>query len=481
MTSSLLAALRGSQKPRVLFRPPAASEAAGFEAIELAESVGLILDPWQQILVRATLAEQADGRYAADTVAALVARQNGKGGWLEAITLHGMFLVRDPLTLWTAHQFKTSSEAFLRIRGWIDSSDDLRKCVSKMNAAHGEEGIELFGGAVRLRFVARSKSSGRGFSPQRIIFDEAQELSTAAQGALVPSMRAQSNRQSIYTGTVPSPDVNHPEVFTGLRDRGRAGLAKRFAWAEWSPKGSDDPVKAAALNLDDQSHWAAANPALGYRVTMDALSSDRNELTDDDFAREALSVWPSTPDQGISVFGPGVWEDLGTADLPKLRPSAIGLEVATERGTASIAAAVGGEVATVAAVDERPGTGWLVPEAKRIQSEQGCEVAIHGQGPASDLIPALEAAGVRLKILKAGDYSDACAQLWDRVAEQTLQHPEHPLLDRAVYGATKRPIGDRWVWDMKKSATNVAMLKAATVALWAASSGADYNVLDSIY
>lgn len=477
--SSPRAALLGSQRPRVLFRPKASSEAAAVEAIELAESVGLVLDPWQQLLVRMTLAEQADGRYAADTVGALVARQNGKGGWLEAVALHGLFLVRDPLTLWTAHQFKTSSEAFLRIRGWVDGSDDLRKCVSKMNAAHGEEGIELFRGQVRLRFVARSKSSGRGFSPQRIIFDEAQELSTAAQGALVPSMRAQRNRQSIYTGTVPGPDVNHPEVFTGLRDRGRKGEVRRFAWAEWSPKGSEDPAKAFALDLDDERHWAHSNPALGYRVTLDALSSDRNELTDDDFAREALSVWPSIPDEGISVFGPGAWEGLAQ-ELDPERPGAIGLEVAADRSRASIAAAVGGAVATVAAVDERPGTGWLVPEAKRIQDEQGCDVAVHGQGPASDLIPALEAAGVRLLILKAGDYADACAHMWDRVAEQNLQHPDHPLLNQAVYGATKRPVGDRWVWDMKKSATNVAMLKAATVALWAANQGMNYDPMTSV-
>ena len=472
--------LRGSQRPRVLYRPTAASEAAGVEAIELAESVGLMLDPWQQLLVRVTLAEQADGRYAADTVAALVARQNGKGGWLEAVALHGLFLVRDPLTLWTAHQFKTSSEAFLRIRGWVDGSDDLRKCVSKMNAAHGEEGIELFRGSVRLRFVARSKSSGRGFSPQRIIFDEAQELSTAAQGALVPSMRAQRTRQSIYTGTVPGPDVNHPEVFTGLRDRGRAGKAKRFAWAEWSPRGSGDPLKASQLDLDDPKHWAASNPAIGYRVSLEALQSDRNELTDDDFAREALSVWPSVPDEGISVFGPGAWEGLANPDLQPERPTAVGLEVAVDRSRGSIAASVHGSPATVAAVDERPGTGWLVAEAKRIQDTYGCDVAVHGAGSAADLIPALEAADVRLTILRAGDYADACAQMWDAVAEARLQHPDHPLLNQAVYGATKRPTGDRWVWDMKKSATNVAMLKAATVALWAASQGANYDPMGSV-
>jgi phage terminase large subunit-like protein len=94
--------------------------------------------------------------------------------------------------------------------------------VKRINNSHGEEGIELHGGQ-RLRFLARSKSSGRGFSPQRIIFDEAQELPKVATEAMLPSMRAQRNRQAIYTGTVPGPEINNPDHWTRLRDRGRAG------------------------------------------------------------------------------------------------------------------------------------------------------------------------------------------------------------------------------------------------------------------
>jgi phage terminase large subunit-like protein len=239
-------ALRGSQRPRVLTRPDFVSEDAGVEAIELAESVGLRLDPWQKTIVRVILAEDRRGLYAAREVGYLVSRQNGKGAALEAVALHGMFLVGDPLTLWTAHQFKTSSEAFLRMKGWIDGSDDLRRHVRRVVSAHGEEGFELHNG-VRLRFLARSKSSGRGFSPQRIIFDEAQELAKVAAEAMLPSMRAQRNRQAIYTGTVPGPEINNPEHWRRVRDRGRAGGEGRLAWLEWTPKGSDDP--AAKIDL----------------------------------------------------------------------------------------------------------------------------------------------------------------------------------------------------------------------------------------
>jgi hypothetical protein len=113
------------------------------------------------------------GLYASSEVAYLVARQNGKGAALEAIALHGLFLVGDPLTLWTAHQFKTSSEAFIRVRGWIDGSDELRPLVKRINAAHGEEGIELHAGRGcgswrgRSRLVVGSRRSGSSSTRRR--------------------------------------------------------------------------------------------------------------------------------------------------------------------------------------------------------------------------------------------------------------------------------------------------------------------------
>lgn len=437
-----------------------------------------MLDPWQQTLVRLTLAEDKDGRYAADTVAALVARQNGKGGWLEAVVLHGMFLVKDPLTLWTAHQFKTSTEAFLRIRGWIDGSDDLRRYVKRINAAHGEEGIQLVDGP-RLRFLARSKSSGRGFSPQRAIFDEAQELAKVAQAAIVPSMRAQWNKQSIYTGTVPGPDVNNPEVFTRIRDRGRTSASKRLAWAEWSPKGSDDPLIAADLDLDDRKHWRAANPAMGYRVSERALQSDRDELDDDDFAREALSIWPSTPDHTVTLFGPGRWEGAGIGGQEPPRAQAIGLAVSLDEEWGSIAAAGRwpDDRFNIGAVERREGSRWLIAEAKRMQAEHGVAVLVDEKCPDATLVPELRAAGVAVIPLTLADCIEANAGIRRRFREGTVTHMNHPALTQAAANAEWRLVSDRKVLGRQRSKGDISMIEAATLALH----GADGVASPSIY
>lgn len=483
-TTLLPSALRGSQKPRVLTRPPFATEDAGQEAIDLAESVGLHLDPWQQLIVRVALAEDDRGLYAAREVAYLVARQNGKGAALEAIALHGLFLVGDPLTLWTAHETKTSGEAFIRMKGWVDGSDDLRRHVKRINNSHGEEGIELTSG-FRLRFLARSKSSGRGFSPQRIIFDEAQELPKVATEAMLPSMRAQRNRQAIYTGTVPGPDINNPDHWTRLRDRGRVGSG-RLAWLEWTPRGSTEPDTATSIDLDDEGVWAAANPGAGFRdgLDLDTLAADREALDDDSFGRECLSIWPQIPELDMdSTFGKGKWATCATTiDFPEA-PLAIGVAVSVDRLWASISAAALIEPPEpedddedvdlepsvfVAASDRRAETDWLVAEVKRIQDKFDCAVVIDEKGPASDLLEDFDKADVAVETVNINEYADACSKFFDKVRAGRILHPSSPELNAAVAGSEWRYVNDRRVWGRRASVSDVSMLEAATLAAYGA-------------
>lgn len=452
----------------MLTRPAFRSEDAGQEAIELAASVGLHLDPWQQLVVRVALAEQADGRYAASEVGFLVARQNGKGGILEAIALHGMFLVGDPLTLWTAHQTKTSFEAHQRMKGWVEGSSDLSRKVKSINNAHGDEGITLTNG-VRLRFVARSKSSGRGFSPQRVILDEAQELSAVAVAALIPAMRAQPNKQSIYCGTVPGPETNNPEHWTRIRDRGRAGGSGRLAWAEWSPKGSDDPIKAAKIDLGSPRVAADSNPAIGYRVDSSGIADERHELGDEDAARELFSIWPAVG-AGEGIFGSAAWATSAVSEgEPPSSGLVLGVAVSFDGEWASIGGAgPDGERVVLASVDHRRDTAWVAAEVKRIQLARNCAVVIDGKGTASDLVQPLKDAGVRLTVLGLNEVCDAYSTLWRdiRVDPPRAVHLTNPTLDDAHSASVPRPVGDRWAAGRKVSGADISMLEAVCLAAW---------------
>jgi hypothetical protein len=68
----------GNQRPRIC-QVPKYSSTTGDEAIELAAMAGLYLDDWQQFVLRHSLGETREGKWAAREVGLMVSRQNGKG------------------------------------------------------------------------------------------------------------------------------------------------------------------------------------------------------------------------------------------------------------------------------------------------------------------------------------------------------------------------------------------------------------------
>lgn len=457
-TLSLPAELLGVQLPRVSSAPPSTST-AGVEVVELAASVGLVLDPWQEHAVKVALAERPDGRWSAFEVGILVARQNGKGAILEAIELAALYLFGERLILHSAHEFKTAQEAFLRLKALIDNSDDLRKRVARVRTSHGEEGFEMIGGQ-RLRFVARSRSSGRGFSGDRLILDEAQELPRSAMGALLPTMSARPNPQVIYTGTVPGAN-NDSAHFASVRDRGRLGGDSSLAWLEWSP---GDEVE----DLDDLDAWAAANPALGHRITEETIQRERNSLGEEEFARERLSIWSGA--KQTAVIDPRLWSAAADAMSRVLDPVAFAIDVTPDRSAASIALAGRrkDKLRHVEVVENKRGTGWVVERVAQLKARWApCAIVLDASGPAGSLIPALSEAGAEPMVTSAREMGQACGSLFDLVAEGGLRHINQPALNGALGAAKKRLLGDSWAWHRKDSNADISPLVAVTLALYA--------------
>src|SRR5215469_5623236 len=190
--SSTLAAPRsvllGDQRPRLWSVPPAAAS-EGERVAALAAQAGLILDDWERWVLWEGLGRTGTGQWSAFEKALIVARQNGKGAILEALELAALFLddFGVDLILHSAHEFKTASEAFRRIQARIDNHPSFRRRVRQVYLQRGAESIELRNGK-RLRFIARSSGSGRGFSADLVILDEAYELGDAAMAALLPTL-----------------------------------------------------------------------------------------------------------------------------------------------------------------------------------------------------------------------------------------------------------------------------------------------------
>lgn len=393
-------------------------------------------------------------------------RQNGKNGVIEMRELYGMVVLGERF-LHTAHEVKTARKAFIRIAGFFENAreyPELAAMVKEIRKTNGQEAVLLDNGG-GVEFIARSKGSGRGFTVDVLVCDEAQDLGDEELAALLPTISAAPlrNPQVVLTGTPPDPEKSHGEVFARVRADGEAGRDARLAWTDFGV--ADGPLP----DVDDRAGIEANNPALGIRLAWREVDRERNLMSPETFARERRGWWGDPNMATGTAFGPGVWEACGDDQVAPPDGYALGVAVAWSRDAASLGAAgFDGDVGVVGAVDRRLGVGWVVPEVARIQKESGCLVVVDGRGPTKDLVPALEAAGVRLTVCKTDQTLEAWSLIFDRAQAGSLRHPNAALLNAAVAVANKRPVGDRWTWGRKQSTGDISMLEAVTLALWAA-------------
>lgn len=453
MTTSPPAALLGAQQPRVRSVPDYATS-AGREAVEFCESVGLNLDPWQGFVLDDALGERADGKWTAFEVGLLVPRQNGKGAVLEARELAGLFLFDEQLILHSAHEFKTAQEAFRRVLFHVENNAHLSKRVKRVRTSHGEEGIELTSGA-RLRFVARSTGSGRGFSGDCVILDEAYNLASEGMSALLPTLSARPNPQIWYTS---SAGMEASVQLRRVRERGLSGDAGRLAFFEWSAPADAD--------LDDPNAWAQANPALGIRITAEFVASERAAMDDVGFSRERLGIWFDPSAQ--QVIDGRRWAALADPKSQVLDPVIVALDATPERSGAAIAVAGRRRdgVGHVEVIKAAPGTAWLLDEVVRLNAKLRPRAwLLDPSSSAGSLINALAEAGIEPDLLQAREMAQACGEFYEAVVERgTLRHLGQAPLNTALVGARQRKLADAWAWDRRSSDTDISPLVAVTAA-----------------
>lgn len=444
---------------------------------------GLVLDPWQQLVLHLGLAEDATGKWAAFEVAVNVPRQNGKGGAIEARELAGLFLLGERLILHSAHEFKTAKEAFLRIESLITNCDDLRKRVKRVRQTTGEEAIELNSGA-RLRFLARSGGSGRGFSGDCNMMDEAMILGDEAVGALMPTMSARPNPQIWYLG---SAGIGHPSVQLGrLRARALSAMEAgepdpSLAYLEWSinPHTAECPVDCT--EHDDPASpisVAKANPALGYRISQEHVNREMLSMSTPIYARERLGVglYPSDGVDAWQVIAEDAWRALTDVESEPQDPVAFSIDTTPERSHTAICVAGkagGGRATHTEVVDHRPGTDWVIDRADELDARWSphCWVIDEG-GPAGSLAPALRrrlqdrGREERVVAPKVRQIAQACGQFYDAVMDQTLVHLDQAPLAAALAGARKRELGEAWAWTRRGASVDISPLMGVTLAAW---------------
>jgi hypothetical protein len=503
MSTGLIGARRPSSRS-----VPAYTSSAGAEAIKLSATAGLVLDGWQADFMTDALAEGPDGKWVCFEAGLVVSRQSGKGSLLEARVLAGMMLFGEKLILWSAHEVKTATESFLRCVSLFESDPELKKQIKHIHRANGNEGIELRNGS-RLRFVARTRGSGRGFSADLIILDEAYALTAEQMAAMIPTLSSRPNPQIWYTSSPPLDGLTGEHLFL-LRTRGLRGNDPDLCWYDYGLPGvSLDEVDE--LNLSDRSFWAQANPALGIRISEEFVAREQATLPPKDFARERLGIWPRQITAGAGVIDAKLWSalvsvDPTTGEVTRPEDVALAVDINPARTHAAIVA-VGlrpsddvRESYQVAVIDYRPGVDWVVPRLKQLKDAWNpVGVGLDVKGPGGSLLLDLGKAGINppddndepsrgdLAVPTAPQVAAGFGLFVDAVRQRLLWHSDDSVLNQALAGAVTRSLSGGSAWDRGKGGPDISPLVAATLAYWTFVSRKhllvekDYDLLASVF
>lgn len=425
----------------------------------MSASFGIPLDEWQETVLQAAMGERSDGSWASPQVAVSAPRQNGKSQVIVARALAGVLLFGERTILVSAHQQDTAREVFTKIVDILEENPRLNARVDAYGKALNREYVRFKTGQT-IRFKARSAGSGRGFSCDCLLLDEAQILSEAAWSAILPTMSARPNPQAWLFGTPPTAN-DDGSVFARFREVGLTRSSSRVTYLEWSADPGDD--------FDDPAVWAKANPAFGTRITHERVADERSTLSHEQFGMERLGMWAGAASQ--AVISDADWSALFD---PKSEPGeqlALAVDVAPDG--VSTAVCVAGARADgrwhVELIEQRAGTEWVPARvAEVVERHRFGAVVVDGASPALALVEPLRSRGVEVTVTGPRDMGQACVSFLSLVHEDGLRHVGQPQLALAVSVARKRAIGTEglWGWGRALSGSDISPTVAATLALW---------------
>jgi phage terminase large subunit-like protein len=186
-----------------------------------------------------------------------------------------------------------------------------------------------FGGG-RLDVVAATRDGSRGRTSHFTWGDELREWSEEAFTAITPTTRA-TDGQTFWTS-------NAGDAFSlplnSLVDRSKENPPKTFGYYEYS---APNMLK---IDTNSKAFWegvAQANPALGIRVSREAIEESLSTSSHDAIMTELLCLWVSSLQ---SPFPPGSLEECGDNDLT-MSPGAytvFGFDVSPSKRMATLCA-----------------------------------------------------------------------------------------------------------------------------------------------
>lgn len=489
----------GCEQPRI-FTPPlrelTPDTTLGFSVISFAEEVLEVeLLPWQRWLLLHMLELLPTGQLRFRTVVILMARQNGKSTLSQIVALWFMYVYAAPLIIGTAQDLDVAEEIWQGAVDLVEETPELDHLKQHVVRVNGKKSLILRTGE-RYKVKAANRRAGRGLTGDVILLDELREhQSWDAWGAITKTTMARnmalvlaiSNAgdatsvvlrylRKLAHAALGDPDgINREDDEELLPDDADLELDEdddTLAIFEWSA-----PPGAA---IRDRDGWAQANPALGYTISERTVASAVRTDPEWIFRTEVLCQWSEGTLEG--PFPPGSWE--ASADPESRRapgaPVALCVDVSWDRTHAYVGLASTRDdgLNHVEVIARRAGTDWLaawLTSPERSEDVRRAPVAVQAKGaPVASIVKELRDAKINLVEWGGPGLGAATGAFYDRVraavgegtGSTQLRHRDQPLLNLAAATAATRPVGDAWLWDRRRSPTDVAPLIAVTGALW---------------
>ena len=452
--------LLGSQEPCVRIAP-VYNETDGLDAERILKSGGLILDPWQSLVLCDWMALDRSGKWLCRTCGGSVPRQNGKTGVVEARAEAGMILYNEQV-IYTAHLQKTATETFEEMASFFDTPK-LRKYLKDIKTALGREQIILKSGA-RVKFLARTRNGGRGQHGDLLIFDEAQELSIEAQASFIPAISASINPQTVYVGTPPDPSSDGT-VFRGIRSKAIDGKTSSTAWFEYSVEEIGD--------VTNRDRWAKTNPALGRRILQTTIEGELEQMPVDTFARERLGWWTPVVEHKVEYAIPkDTWDACKSTEPKPEGKTAYGVKFSADGSMVALCGAVipDNGPARISLIDMRPtghGIRWLADWLNE-RYNKACCVVIDGRNGVDVLVERIsDTWRMKGSVVRPStkDMIAATGTLMDALGEKSVTwFWQQEALEDSAITSVKRPLGGGWGF----GGDNSIPIEAASLALWGA-------------
>lgn len=449
----------GSQTPsRSLILPY--KESLGDEAIALYEKSGRTAFDWQRFIVNAILAKNDDGLWTHMQFGYSVPRQNGKNEIIAIRELKG--LEDGERILHTAHRTTTSAAAFNRLLAILEEMGyEEDEDYTKIKATGREQIKFLRDGKGQIDFRTRSSTGGLGESFDLLVIDEAQEYTDDQRSALMYTIAASPNPQTIYTGTPPTP-ISSGTVFTKLRENALFGVSEDTGWAEWSVDKQSDPR--------DKDLWYQANPSLGLRVSERNIQSEVGN-DDIDFNIQRLGLWIQYNQK--SAISENEWKALHVDELPEFKGKLfVGIKYGYDGANVAMSVAVKTVdddifVETIDCQTIRNGNGWIIHFLRNADIQQ---VVIDGANGQNILAEAMKEAGLKKPILPTvKEIILANAMFEQALFQQTIKHKSQPSLFQVVTNCDKRNIGTSGGFGYRSQVeeNDIALMDSMILAHWA--------------